>query len=299
VQTPALKALAGKALGCVIINLQKTPLDKVSTVRVWAKLDDAFKVLLTKLDLEFALELDPPEVPKGTIADDIFVVPYNGEGKKDASTFMIWDLRDDAALKIVEPNAVNFGKEGKVIEKNSAGHYRMSFKEKDNLTVPRLFGGWWINSAVTGALPQLPVINLNPKFVTVDQMLNFDPKSLLEMVAPLKKLIEVPDSIKIIQGHYQLDEKKHEFTIALEPRAVHFVEKVEWVLDESFPRRNSTVTDSPFSLKRHTDHTFTVHGKIFFKSDAAVSNKVLDVAHNLDFSSEGSQVAITVVHVPH
>ena len=51
-----------------------------------------FRHLIT-IDLEFALELDPPEVPKGTIADDIFVVPYNGEGKKDASSFMIWDLR--------------------------------------------------------------------------------------------------------------------------------------------------------------------------------------------------------------
>jgi len=45
-------------------------------------------------------------------------------------------VSDDAPVKISDPHAVNFGKEGHVLEKNGAGHYRMVFKEKDNFNVP-------------------------------------------------------------------------------------------------------------------------------------------------------------------
>lgn len=48
-KTPAKKALQGKALGTVLINLQRTNLDPKCTIRVWAKLDDAFRLLAQKL----------------------------------------------------------------------------------------------------------------------------------------------------------------------------------------------------------------------------------------------------------
>jgi len=47
--TPADKAIDGKAIGTVIVNLQKTPMDEVSTLRIWAKLDDAFRLLVENL----------------------------------------------------------------------------------------------------------------------------------------------------------------------------------------------------------------------------------------------------------
>jgi hypothetical protein len=38
-------------LGTVIINIQRTPLDVRSSIRVWAKLDDAFQILAAKLGM--------------------------------------------------------------------------------------------------------------------------------------------------------------------------------------------------------------------------------------------------------
>jgi hypothetical protein len=296
--TPAKKAVNGTALGTVIINLQRTPLDDASSLRIWAKLDDVFRLLVKKLGIEDKIVTTPPKIPRGRLGEDIFIVPYDDNGKLNRDCHMILDLRDDAAVKIVEPTAVNFGKEGRVLEKNGAGHYRMVFKEKDNMNVPRLFGGWWVRSIVTGALPQIPVVNPSPRFLTKEQFSNPDPKALIALVAPAEKKIEVPQSFKIIQGHYIVSETEHEWSLALEPRAVHFVSQVEWVLDESFPRRNVTFSDSPFLLKRKSDHSLTVKAIITFKADANVEVKTLEANHVLNFTKEGSNIATTVVLVP-
>ena len=53
--TPAKKFKKNKeGSGTIMINLQKTKIDYLSTIRVWAKIDDAFKVLAEKLGLEMS-----------------------------------------------------------------------------------------------------------------------------------------------------------------------------------------------------------------------------------------------------
>lgn len=47
-------SLLGKALGSVVINLQRTHLDADCTIRVWAKLDDAFRLLAEYLGMEIS-----------------------------------------------------------------------------------------------------------------------------------------------------------------------------------------------------------------------------------------------------
>ena len=54
-ETPAKRMGRGKALGTVIINLQRTRLDKDCAVRIWAKIDDAMKLLVQKLELQYVL----------------------------------------------------------------------------------------------------------------------------------------------------------------------------------------------------------------------------------------------------
>lgn len=53
--TPSKKARMGKALGTIVINLQRTRMDAKCTIRVWAKLDDAFRILAQKLGTENVL----------------------------------------------------------------------------------------------------------------------------------------------------------------------------------------------------------------------------------------------------
>jgi hypothetical protein len=75
-KTPAKKSLQNKAIGTVIINLQQTPLDSRCFIRIWAKLDDAFKILAEKLNIK--VDLNKPTVPDG----DVYYVPYGENGVK-------------------------------------------------------------------------------------------------------------------------------------------------------------------------------------------------------------------------
>lgn len=75
-------------MGTVIINIQQTPLDERSTLRVWAKLDDAFVILAKKLGFN-EIKPFPIVIPEG----DVFVVPYNNDGIYDKDSKMILDLR--------------------------------------------------------------------------------------------------------------------------------------------------------------------------------------------------------------
>jgi methyl coenzyme M reductase beta subunit len=43
--TPAKRYKKGKGNGTIMINLQETDIDEDCTIRVWAKIDDAFKIL--------------------------------------------------------------------------------------------------------------------------------------------------------------------------------------------------------------------------------------------------------------
>jgi NAD-dependent SIR2 family protein deacetylase len=78
--TPAKRSRKDpKVLGTVIINLQQTPLDRKCAIRIWAKLDDAFKLLVNKLNLVVVPII--PTIPPG----DVYVVPYNAKGEKVAN----------------------------------------------------------------------------------------------------------------------------------------------------------------------------------------------------------------------
>lgn len=43
---------ASQHLGTVLVNLQQTYLDRKSTLRIWAKLDDVFEALAAKLGIK-------------------------------------------------------------------------------------------------------------------------------------------------------------------------------------------------------------------------------------------------------
>lgn len=106
--TPAKKALRGNALGTIVVNLQRTRMDAMCSIRVWAKLDDAFRILAQKLGaLSFDLLLIPltrtqlgiddkvrTKAAPSTLNDDhVFLVPYNKDGKLDPTQRMTLDLR--------------------------------------------------------------------------------------------------------------------------------------------------------------------------------------------------------------
>jgi len=167
-ETTAKKSKKNDALGTIIITLQRTKLDVSATVRVWAKLDDAFKVLAKLLEFKDDEILKPPVSPP---EGDVYQIPYNAEGKKDTSVRMTLDLRPGSKVIIVTKGARNEGAVGEVEKaKKIGGHYTITFHEsKKGLKeyVPRALGAWWITDAISGNADTIPVVNENPQVIKV------------------------------------------------------------------------------------------------------------------------------------
>jgi len=181
--TPAKKANKNNSnsnsdhnvLGTVIINLQRTPIDETASIRIWAKLDDAFDIIMKKLKIEVEKKyINPYALTIGQVAmtstkedDDIFEIPYDEKGRRDLNCLMQLNLREDSQVKIVVELAMNENAVGKVYGRKSDGSYRIELteveaKRKGTFKVSRLLGPWWIESAIKASIDQIPITNVNP-----------------------------------------------------------------------------------------------------------------------------------------
>jgi len=165
-KTPALKSRKPipEALGTVVINLQQTPLDTYALLRIWAKLDDVFRLIAKKLEIgevkPFPLTIHP---------GDVYEIPYNEQGYLDTSVRMILDLKIGARVIICVQEAKNYLAMGTVGNKRE-GHYSIFLEEtKKNIkqTVLRLFGVWWVDAAIRGSILRIPLVNVDAKVVPV------------------------------------------------------------------------------------------------------------------------------------
>jgi NAD-dependent SIR2 family protein deacetylase len=175
VTTPAARAASKQPgqLGSVLIGLQQTVHDDEATLRIFARCDDVFAMLAQELALEVA-----PALPKGEyftptilkgLAENGYLfkgIPYNVAGEYSAGASMSWDIQEDAQLVI--PRGLHAGAQGEVVGFDREGNLRCRFKlkpKKGNLRawVPMLLGRWWIQAAVNGSVPMLPVVNVPPE----------------------------------------------------------------------------------------------------------------------------------------
>mmetsp|Transcript_20344 Transcript_20344/g.54366 ORF Transcript_20344/g.54366 Transcript_20344/m.54366 type:complete len:435 (-) Transcript_20344:66-1370(-) len=166
----AAQRLAGQ-LGTVIVGLQRTVHDEKATLRIFSRCDDVFTLLAEELALEVAPAMPvgeywlPPVLVGRNHEDFLFErVPYNAMGeKKDGGAPLSWDLREDA--EVVIPRGNHAGAQGVVDGFDREGNLRCIFKLKPKVgnlraPVPLLLGRWWIQAAVDGTVPTLPVVNL-------------------------------------------------------------------------------------------------------------------------------------------
>jgi hypothetical protein len=158
-ENAALRARAGKGLGLVIVNLQQTPYDELTSLRIYAKLDDVMSLLARELGIvDLVKPMDHnhrPECAEGSVVeDDVFLVPFDEEGNPSPKK-IVWDLREGRLVKLTGgPYA---GDVGRIMTKNDAGHYRIRFENSVNHTfnVKRRpfslwLGAWWLEEATRG-----------------------------------------------------------------------------------------------------------------------------------------------------
>ena len=176
-----------EALGVVIVSLQRTSLDHLSAVRIYATIDDFARLLCKELNLSLPTaqvpavyqirrarrDLDDTAVDvQRDSADekDVFSVPYSAETGlrldccgSDDSTMHQLDLRDGSKVRLTV--GVHRGDVGEVMGRDRQGHFEIIFQHKlkktSKLTRPfmRKLGAWWVEAALEGRVEQIPVVN--------------------------------------------------------------------------------------------------------------------------------------------
>lgn len=171
VAAPARRAAQGEKgqFGSVVIGLQRTVLDDGSTLRIFGRCDDVCAALALELELEVAPAWEEgafftPAVFVDRHEDDFVFegVPYNASGERSEDTSSTLDLRDDVELVI--PSGMHAGAVGVVDGCDREGNVRCRFKLRPKVgklraPVMMLLGRWWIQAAVDGTVPLLPVVN--------------------------------------------------------------------------------------------------------------------------------------------
>jgi len=229
--------------------------------------------------------------------EDVFSIPYNENGEFDPSCLMTWDLRQGAPIIIPVKGAMNYQCKGKMGGKRN-GDYCVVIYEAEG-PVSRLLGTWWVDSALKGVVPQIPVVNPSPKKVLSPRLqmnqltLNPDPV----------KVIMLPETVKIIQGHHTVldpetgEHNSHLWQLSLEAASVHFVESVRWKLHKTFRDPIVLCTAFPFQIQRRGWGTFRVGVEINIKEGTNAKETQLISSHMLFFDQEGDSIAFTEVQL--
>jgi NAD-dependent SIR2 family protein deacetylase len=181
VETPAIKAAQkigdSTCLGAVIVGLQQTQYDEVSSVRIYAKTDHVMHLLAKTMQLDVhPLRPYEPNIKQCHVVNMnnekcILRVPYDKNGKlikndpesKEATT-TTWDLSKGAKVKVTMGPGKNYV--GSVIGRNVEGHIqirlpfqRQGHPERGKKWQLYTLGSWWLETATKGTADILPVVN--------------------------------------------------------------------------------------------------------------------------------------------
>lgn len=184
--TCAERALTGdeSVFGGVIVSLQRTQYDNIAALRIYAKIDDVASALAEELGLTAAVERSRARKYSlkralkqaagrdagrtAEVSTDVFEVPYDprtGKLARGGAAPMRWNLTDGARVRLTAGPYT--GDEGEVIGRMGDGHWRIQFqhcvnpkRSKRKVPFVRVLGSWWVESAVRGSVPVLPVVNI-------------------------------------------------------------------------------------------------------------------------------------------
>ncbi|CAE7304548.1 Sirt6 [Symbiodinium sp. KB8] len=149
-----------EALGTVIVALQQTQYDKISSLRIFARLDDVLNELASLLNLDVA------SAPVLSQRRQEAIIPYGRDGRKSTTAQLHLDLRVGSKLRVVDQPDWDQAKYGELCQVMEApeelakqGHVQLLFPG-DGLkkSVTRFLGGWWIEAAIKGELDKIPVV---------------------------------------------------------------------------------------------------------------------------------------------
>lgn len=164
----------GQGFGSIIVGLQRTQLDDICSLRIYAKIDTVIALLARELNIAVPSYMPyVPDIPEEAIVGpEQYKIPYDIMGKRtdDPEKMIVWDLRLDQRMRVVSGTGKGF--KGKMMRPQDNGadtHYnfcckRISQKKGKNGKGFRTYqmGTWWVETAVKGLWHEIPMVNLNP-----------------------------------------------------------------------------------------------------------------------------------------
>jgi len=169
VEKPAKKYRYGQeGLGSVIIGLQRTKLDEMSSIRFYGTIDEIVSLLAREMNLTIVpYKTLVPDIPEGVqIEEYVFKVPYNADGEltTNPDDMIIWDLRQGKKVVIAIGS-------GKGFEGTINGFYPETphlaiatlrqYQDKNFGKQKRTYymGNWWIETITKGLWHTIPFVN--------------------------------------------------------------------------------------------------------------------------------------------
>lgn len=166
VEMASTRAVEGSGLGSVIISLQRTPHDELSSLRIFGTIDEVMVLLAEEMALDvWSPQLYTPAHPPSAVAGpDVFRVPYDDDGRRIGVGTRLWHLTPGTPVRVTA--GPGEGYVGTVLGKTPDGHYRVRLPcqregsdEQGRVAKVYVLGSWWTESAVRGLSPRLPIVD--------------------------------------------------------------------------------------------------------------------------------------------
>jgi hypothetical protein len=174
-------------IGGVIIGIQQTQHDSIASLRIFSRIDEVMTLLyqvfqppLPPIDMEaeYIPQIDLPSQrfgrleAVGRVDRDVYRIPYDSQGtlisdplqREESNTIL--DL--SVGREVVMVSGPYAGDQGRVTKRTPGGHFKITFihtldYRKNVIIGPyemeHVLGAWWIEAAVLGTLPQIPLVN--------------------------------------------------------------------------------------------------------------------------------------------
>ncbi|CAK9078101.1 unnamed protein product [Durusdinium trenchii] len=172
----------GGGLGTVIMNLQQTAQDGKMTLRLFGKSDEILRLLLPELGFGLSI-VKPPVWPKVSRA----LVPYDAEGRRlpPRAKRMWLDLSRGQEVRLTPGHNIQGAKQPQYMHIGAAKPITVKGEtRKPGVGLGRVvnrcdktcsfvlqiegvqmrLGIWWLESAMRGGVPVLPLVNQAPSF---------------------------------------------------------------------------------------------------------------------------------------
>mmetsp|Transcript_118057 Transcript_118057/g.220649 ORF Transcript_118057/g.220649 Transcript_118057/m.220649 type:complete len:562 (-) Transcript_118057:199-1884(-) len=151
------------ALGTVIVALQQTQYDNLSSLRIFATIDRVMELLADEMTL--TVPPVPALRPWGT-APILRDLPYSPNGCKNLEARLTLDFQVGRRFRVVNQpdwDCEAHGNICEVVEGNDAmtreGHIALRFGQAGTRgSIVRALGRWWLDDAVAGLADTLPVV---------------------------------------------------------------------------------------------------------------------------------------------